>query len=84
MYMRTAAEKRHKDFAKAIRKRRIDRQRDPSPSHVDYYDNLHQYSKNKIHDSNKNKTSMQDRRNIDKINFEENTYFDEDKDDIFL
>ena len=75
--MRTAAEKRHKDFAKAIRKRRIDRQRDPSPSHVDYYDNLHQYSKNKIHDSNKNKTSMQDKRNADKINCDEEEYFED-------
>lgn len=35
---------------KALRKRRIDRQKQWSWStHVDYYDNLHQYSKNKVH-----------------------------------
>ena len=42
--MRTTAEKRHNDWTKAIRKRRIIRQYG-----FDYYDNLHQYSKNKIH-----------------------------------
>jgi len=47
--MRTHAEKRHNDWKKAIRKRRIDRERDNSENHKDYYDNLHQYSKNKIH-----------------------------------
>lgn len=46
--MRTRAEKRHNDWKKAIRKRRIDRERDPNDTH-DWYDNLHQYSKNKIH-----------------------------------
>ena len=46
--MRTTAEKRHNDWKKAIRKRRIDRERDPNDTH-DWYDNLHQYSKNKIH-----------------------------------
>jgi len=45
--MRTTAEKRHNDWKKAIRKRRIDRERNPNSN--DYYDNLHQYSKNKIH-----------------------------------
>ena len=44
--MRTHAEKRHNDWKKAIRKRNI--------THTwrlnkEYYDNLHQYSKNKIH-----------------------------------
>ena len=38
--MRETAEKRHNDWVKAIRKRNL------CP---DYYDNLHQYSKNKIH-----------------------------------
>ena len=42
--MRTHAEKRHNDWKKAIRKRKIIRHYG-----IDYYDNLHQYSKNKIH-----------------------------------
>lgn len=44
--MRTHAEKRHNDWKKAIRKRNITK-----TWHLkkDYYDNLHQYSKNKIH-----------------------------------
>ena len=46
--MRNKAEKRHNDWKKAIRKRKIDRERDPRDTH-DWYDNLHQYSKNKIH-----------------------------------
>ncbi len=44
--MRTSAEKRHNDWHKAIRKKRIsDIYCNDSP----WYDNLHQYSKNKIH-----------------------------------
>ena len=44
--MRTTAEKRHNDWRKAIRKRRITQE----AYHIDeWYDNLHQYSKNKIH-----------------------------------
>ena len=42
--MRTHAEKRHNDWTKAIRKKRI-----INAYGWDYYDNLHQYSKNKIH-----------------------------------
>lgn len=42
--MRTKAEKRHNDWKKAIRKKRI-----INAYGWDYYDNLHQYSKNKIH-----------------------------------
>ncbi len=42
--MRTKAEKRHNDWKKAIRKRKI-----INAYGWDYYDNLHQYSKNKIH-----------------------------------
>ena len=42
--MRNRAEKRHNDWIKAIRKRRI-----IIAYGWDYYDNLHQYSKNKIH-----------------------------------
>ena len=44
--MRKHAEKRHNDWKKAIRKRKIARSRNQQE---DYYDNLHQYSKNKIH-----------------------------------
>ena len=44
--MRTMAEKRHNDWKKAIRKRNITKQ---WRLKQDYYDNLHQYSKNKIH-----------------------------------
>lgn len=43
--MHTIAEKRHNDWKKAIRKRRI--------AHecygFEYYDNLHQYADNKVH-----------------------------------
>lgn len=42
---RTLAEKRHNDWKKAIRKHKICVARDGS----DWYTNLHQYSKNKIH-----------------------------------
>lgn len=76
--MRTHAEKRHNDWRKAIRKRNIIRQYG-----FDYYDNLHQYSKNKIHCSCpmcRNKTnnkksrwnngenwSMMDKRRLDEM-----------------
>lgn len=74
--MRNAAEKRHKDFAKAIRKRRIDREKDPSPEHQDKYDNLHQYSKNKIHYSGKlRKKRVVDRRDNEKLEFEKNEFY---------
>ena len=42
--MRNLAEKRHNDWKKAIRKKKI-----INAYGWDYYDNLHQYSKNKIH-----------------------------------
>ena len=42
--MRETAEKRHNDWKKAIRKKKI-----INAYGWDYYDNLHQYSKNKIH-----------------------------------
>lgn len=45
--MRNTAEKRHNDWKKAIRKRRIDRETQ-IPNSSDWYDNLHQYSKNSI------------------------------------
>lgn len=43
--MRTKAERRHKDFSKALRKKKICEEQ----YGFEYYDNLHQYSKNKIH-----------------------------------
>ena len=48
--MRSKALKRHNDWKKAIRKRRIDREHHiEGLPEKDLYDNLHQYSKNKIH-----------------------------------
>ena len=50
---RTRAERRHNDFKKAIRKRKLAKEvywADPmNPEKWEWYDNLHQYSKNKIH-----------------------------------
>ncbi len=43
--MRTKAERRYNDFKKAIRKREICRK----VYNWEWYGNLHQYSKNKIH-----------------------------------
>lgn len=51
MANRTRAERRHNDWTKAIRKRKISQEvyyHSPG-SYWEYYDNLHQYSKNKIH-----------------------------------
>ena len=54
-------------YRKALRKRRIDRESGHVwRYHVDYYDNLHQYSKNKIHcscGSCQKKTRNKGRRN---------------------
>ena len=49
--MITRAERRKRNWKKAIRKRRIAKEIYPSISEDgnEYYDNLHQYSKNKIH-----------------------------------
>ena len=49
--MVTRAERRKRNWNKAIRKRRIAKEIYPSISEDgnEYYDNLHQYSKNKIH-----------------------------------
>lgn len=41
---RTRAERRHNDFIKAVRKKKI-----AEHLYGGYYDNLHQYSDNKIH-----------------------------------
>lgn len=43
---KTRAERRHTDFRKAIRKKKITKTWNDGH---DYYSNLHQYSKNKIH-----------------------------------
>ena len=49
MKERTRAERRKKDFAKAIRKKKITEEVYWGGKEYPYYDNLHQYSKNKIH-----------------------------------
>ena len=46
---RTRAWRRHKDYVKAKRKKNIDAQWANSTFWRPWYDNLHQYSKNKIH-----------------------------------
>ena len=76
--MRTTAEKRHNDWKKAIRNRNIDRELDSSPNHKDWYNNLHQYSKNKIHCScplcrgltKAGENNISDRRKLEKMNFQ--------------
>ena len=77
--MRETAEKRHNDWKKAIRKKKI-----INAYGWDYYDNLHQYSKNKIHCScpicstktnNRNRWGnhynppMSDKRKIEEMNY---------------
>ena len=47
--MRTRAERRYNDIIKALRKREITRNKYHTIYDTEYYDNLHQYSKNKIH-----------------------------------
>ena len=47
--MRTRAERRHNDVRKALRKRKIVKEVYYSFTNSEWYDNLHQYSKNKIH-----------------------------------
>lgn len=42
--------RRHQDWRKALYKRKMDRELEPNST--DTYDNLHQYSKNKINGSN--------------------------------
>ena len=81
--MRDLAEKRHNDWKKAIRKKRIS---DHYYGNHPWYDNLHQYSKNKIHCScplcaaktnNRNRTGtsqpntdwkISDQRKLDSMN----------------
>lgn len=47
--MKSRAEKRHLDFIKAIRKRKLYKDCFMNYTEEEKYDNLHQYSKNKIH-----------------------------------
>ena len=46
--MKSRAERRHLDFIKAIRKRRLYKDCFKNYTEEEKYDNLHQYSKNKI------------------------------------
>lgn len=86
--LKTRSQRRHTDYAKAIRKRDISKHN----YGFDYYDNLHEYSKNKIHCScplcrakTNNKThkhvwfpamnwSMMDRRRLDEMQDSLNEY----------
>lgn len=47
--MKSRAERRHLDFIKAIRKRKLYKDCFKNYTEEEKYDNLHQYSKNKIH-----------------------------------
>lgn len=53
MHPKNRAERRKKDWSKALRKKSISDQYFTLPSEVEedihYYNNLHEYSKNKIH-----------------------------------
>lgn len=74
--MKTSAERRKKDFAKATRKKNISEQ----CNGFERYDNLHQYSKNKIHCScplcsaktgkygNTPNYKLSDQRKVDEMN----------------
>lgn len=84
--MRPTAEKRHNDFTKAIRKRNLDRALSPGVYHHDWYDNLHQYSVNKIHCScplcsaktGRDGRTIRDQRRYDEMDYEEEEEFDLD------
>lgn len=79
---RTRAERRHNNMIKAIRKKRIAEEVYPNEEGWSYYNNLHQYSKNKIHCScylcscktrDKKKRyapTNKERRRIDEMNYE--------------
>ena len=93
--MRNRGWRRAKNIAKAKRKRRIDRYYSDSIFYYPWYNNLHQYSKNKIHCScpmcrrkRKNRgaaamyngsfnPTMQDRRRLDSMIYDEEEYFNE-------
>ena len=68
---RTRAERRHNNVKKAIRKRKLAKEiywtNPMNPDKWEWYDNLHQYSKNKIHCSCsvcRSKTKNKGKRNI--------------------
>ena len=72
--------KRYKSITKALRKRHISK----NINHMDWYNNLHEYSKNKIHCScgmcrfrsawNPDNKPMQDIRNIQAMNCKYDEY----------
>ena len=80
--IRTRAERRHNDIKKAIRKQKIANSVYPKDKDWDYYNNLHQYSKNKIHCScylcscktrdkkKKYAPTNRERRRVDEMNYE--------------
>ncbi len=79
---------RQKSWMKAIRKRRIDRERDgASPNHRDWYNNLHQYSKGKIFCScplcavktNTNGEKISAQRKLDAMDYDEEKYLTSDR-----
>ena len=73
--------KRKLDFTKAVRKRNLSRE----IYHMDWYNNTHQYSKNKIHCScnlcrfrpvwNPDAKPMADERRIDSMNYQLEEYY---------
>ncbi len=73
--------RRKKDFSKAKRKQKICRQVHVNPN---WYDNLHQYSKNKIHcscqmcrfrsDWEPNRRPMADVRKIEGMNYQQKAF----------
>ena len=92
--MRTRAERRHTDWSKAIRKKKITEQYPAFNEEHPWYNNLHSYSKNKIPCSCpycRSKTNdkrvvgpsmnwpMSDRRKIDRMNQAEEELFSNNK-----
>ena len=79
---RTRSERRYNNIRKSLRKRRIAREVYPKETNWNYYDNLHQYSKNKIHCScylcscktrdkkKKYAPTNKERRRVDEMNYE--------------
>ena len=79
---RTRSERRYNNIRKSLRKRRIVKEVYPKEPNWNYYDNLHQYSKNKIHCScylcscktrdkkKKDSPPVKQRRRIDEMDYE--------------
>ena len=79
---RTRAERRHNSAKKAIRKQKITKEVYSKDENWNYYNNLHQYSKNKIHCScyicscktrdkkKKYSPTNRERRKLDEMNYE--------------